>query len=46
MENFSKEFQEKYKNELIEIQDLNKLINVSEFKETKDIIEKNFQFYL
>jgi len=46
MDNFSKEFRVKYKNELIEIQDLNKLINVSEFKETKDIIEKNFQIYL
>ncbi|MFX1302907.1 MAG: hypothetical protein ACFE9X_06080 [Promethearchaeota archaeon] len=46
MENFAKEFKNKYKNELIEIQDLNKLINVSEFKETKDIIEKNFQMYL
>ncbi len=46
MDNFSKEFRDKYKNELTEIQDLNKLINVSEFKETKDIIEKNFQMYL
>jgi len=46
MDNFSKEFCIKYKNELTEIQDLNKLINVSEFKETKDIIEKNFQMYL
>ena len=46
MENFAREFKNKYKNELIEIQDLNKLINVSEFKETKDIIEKNFQMYL
>ncbi|MFX1599886.1 MAG: hypothetical protein ACFFB6_04755 [Promethearchaeota archaeon] len=46
MDNFAKEFRIKYKNELIEIQDLNKLINVSEFKETKDIVEKNFQMYL
>ncbi len=46
MDNFSKEFRIRYKNELIEIQDLNRLINVSEFKETKDIIEKNFQIYL
>ncbi len=46
MDKFAKEFKEKYKNELTEIQDLNKLINVSEFKETKDIIERNFQTYL
>lgn len=46
MDNFAKDFKNKYKNELLEIQDLNKLINVSEFKETKDIIKKNFQIYL
>ncbi|MFX1363592.1 MAG: hypothetical protein ACFFCE_09720 [Promethearchaeota archaeon] len=46
MDNFSKEFRNKFKSELTEIQDLNKLINVSEFKETKDIIEKNFQIFL
>ncbi|NVM37322.1 MAG: hypothetical protein HWN81_17130 [Candidatus Lokiarchaeota archaeon] len=46
MDNFSKDFRDKFKNELTEIQDLNKLINVSEFKETKDIIENNFHMYL
>ncbi|MFX1380349.1 MAG: hypothetical protein ACFFA4_14780 [Promethearchaeota archaeon] len=46
MDKFAKEFREKYKNELTEIQDLNKLINVSEFNETKAIIENNFQVYL
>ena len=46
MDNFAVEFKNKYINELVEIQDLNKLINVSEFKETKDIVEKNFQMYL
>jgi len=46
MDKFAKEFKEKYRKELTEIQDLNKLINVSEFKETKDIIESNFQMYL
>jgi hypothetical protein len=46
MENFAREFKNKFKNELTEIQDLNKLINVSEFKETKYIVEKNFQTYL
>ena len=30
----------------MEIQDLNKLINVSEFSDTKEIIEKNFEIFL
>jgi len=46
MESFTLEFKSKFENELNEIQDLNKLINVSEFKETKDIVEKIFQMYL
>jgi len=46
MDNFAQEFRAKYKNELIEIQDLNKLINVSEFNETKEIVERHFQNYL
>jgi len=46
MDKFAKEFKDKYEIELTEIQDLNKLINVSEFKETKGIIESNFQMYL
>jgi hypothetical protein len=46
IDNFTNDFRNKYKNELTEIQDLNKLINVSEFKETKEIIEKSFQGYL
>ncbi len=46
MEKFTINFKRKYENELLEIQDLNKLINVSEFKETKDIVEKSFQLYL
>jgi hypothetical protein len=46
MNNFAKDFKNKYKKELTEIQDLNKLINVSEFKETKEIIERSFQIYL
>ncbi|MHA1293720.1 MAG: hypothetical protein ACTSQJ_13760 [Promethearchaeota archaeon] len=46
MRNFSLEFQNKYKNELLEIQDLNKIINVSEFKDTKEMIEKNFHIYI
>jgi len=46
MNNFALEFRLKYTNELTEIQDLNKLINVSEFNETKNIIERNFHMYL
>jgi hypothetical protein len=46
MDKFGREFKEKYQNELTEIQDINKIINVSEFNETKDIIENNFQMYL
>jgi len=46
MKKFAKDFRNKYKEELFEIQDLNKLINVSEFKGTKELIEKGFQLYL
>jgi len=46
MEKFAFEFRNKYKDELLEIQDLNKLINVSDFKETGGLIEKGFQLYL
>jgi hypothetical protein len=46
MVNFTNDFKDRYKNDLLEIQDLNKIINVSEFKDTKEIIEKNFKIYL
>ncbi|MFX1376538.1 MAG: hypothetical protein ACFFA0_12070 [Promethearchaeota archaeon] len=46
MENFTFEFRNKYKDELLEIQDLNRLINVSEFKQTGELIEKGFQLYI
>ncbi|MHA2035459.1 MAG: hypothetical protein ACW98X_03440 [Promethearchaeota archaeon] len=46
MKQFTLKFRNKYKDELIEIQDLNKLINVSEFTETKELIEKDFNLYL
>ncbi|NVM16823.1 MAG: hypothetical protein HWN80_03845 [Candidatus Lokiarchaeota archaeon] len=46
LNNFSNEFKLKYKNELNEILDINKIINVSEFSNLKDLIEKNFQLYL
>ena len=43
---FSEEFGKKYSEELNDIQDLNKIINISEFEGTKDLIERNFQLYL
>jgi hypothetical protein len=46
MDKFMEEFSVKYKDELNEIQDLNKMINVSEFNETEQIIKTNFQVYL
>lgn len=46
MNKFSSEFKLKYKNELSEILDINKIINVSEFSGLKDLIEKNFALYL
>ena len=46
LDNFTKEFREKYENELNDIQDLNKIIDISDFKDTKEIIEKNFKIYL
>ena len=45
-ENFIRDFKNRYETELNEIQDLNKMINVSEFEDTKEIIENNFQVYL
>ncbi|MFO8016995.1 MAG: hypothetical protein R6U96_00020 [Promethearchaeia archaeon] len=46
MKSFSTQFCEKYKDELDEIQDLNKMINVSEFKEADAIVRENFEIYL
>jgi hypothetical protein len=46
MKQFTSEFKNRYKEELLEIQDLNKLINVSEFTETRELIEKEFSVYL
>lgn len=46
MGNFSKEFQDYYQKELADILDLNRIIDVTEFSDTKEIIEKNFQIYL
>ena len=46
MLNFSIEFKRKYEDELTDLQDINRLINVSEFSGVKEIVEKNFQLYL
>ena len=46
MEKFMIDFESRYETELNMIQDLNKIINVSEFEEVKDIVEKNFHMYL
>ncbi|MFX0029296.1 MAG: hypothetical protein ACFE8B_08810 [Candidatus Hermodarchaeota archaeon] len=46
MSKFTLHFKDTYSNELLEIQDLNRLINVSEFKETGELIEQEFQLYL
>ncbi|MFX0041499.1 MAG: hypothetical protein ACFE8L_01185 [Candidatus Hodarchaeota archaeon] len=43
---FTNEFKIKYREELTEIQDLNKLINISNFNETINLIEKYYQNYL
>ncbi|MHA1194094.1 MAG: hypothetical protein ACTSP9_17705, partial [Promethearchaeota archaeon] len=50
MEPFSEEFKNKYKKELNDIQDLNRIIDVSDFIadfiDTKEIIKHHFQLYL
>lgn len=46
LKNFSLEFKQKYKDNLNEILDINKIINVSEFSDLKELIEKNFELYL
>ncbi|MBD3253977.1 MAG: hypothetical protein GF383_02740 [Candidatus Lokiarchaeota archaeon] len=46
MERFMNEFIVKYENELNEIQDLNKLINMADFLETEEMVKRNFKIYL
>jgi hypothetical protein len=46
MKKFSIEFNQKYKDNLNEILDINKIINVSEFSDLKELIERNFNLYL
>lgn len=43
---FTENFKNKFHEELLEIQDLNKLINVSDFNGAKELIEQGFQLYL
>jgi len=42
---FSNDFNSKYKNKLLDIQDLNRLINISEFTDIKELVEKHFHLY-
>ncbi len=42
---FSNDFNSKYKNKLLDIQDLNRLIDISEF-DIKELVEKHFQLYI
>ena len=46
METFMIDFESRYETELNMIQDLNKIINVSEFEDVKELVEKNFNIYL
>lgn len=46
MNTFTENFKNKFHEELLEIQDLNKLINVSDFNGAKELIEQGFQLYL
>jgi len=46
MDPFSEEFKNNYKKELNDIQDLNRIIDVSDFIDTEEIIQHHFQLYL
>lgn len=46
MKDFTSQFKRRFMLELTEIYDLNRLINVSDFEETKEIIEDIFEMYL
>jgi len=46
LEKLNQKFKEKYKNELNEIEDINRIINVSEFEETDKIIEEYFKIFI
>jgi len=42
---FSIDFNNKYKDILLDIQDINQLINISGFIDVKELVEKHFQLY-
>ena len=42
---FSNDFKNRYKDILLDIQDINRLINISEFIDIKELVEKHFQLY-
>ena len=46
IEQFSKHFKNQFIQELSEIRDLNRIINVSEFKAANEIVEQIFELYL
>lgn len=46
MEPFSEEFKNQFKKELNHIQDLNRIIDISDFIKTEEIIKHHFQLYL
>ncbi len=43
---FSNDFNEQFNEQLLDIQDLNRLINISEFIDIKELVEKHFQLYI
>jgi len=42
----SGEFKNQYRDELVQILDLNRIIDVAEFNDAKTLIERNFRLYL
>lgn len=46
LRDFTNEFMKKYNSELADIQDLNRMISVSNFGDARELIEKSFSMYL
>ncbi len=46
LQNFTNEFKSFFRKELTEILDYNKIINMSDFFGTREIVTKNFKFYI
>ncbi|MHA1763221.1 MAG: hypothetical protein ACTSYC_05605, partial [Promethearchaeota archaeon] len=46
LEEFTRDFVQKFNQDLLEITDLNKLINLSEFKGAEEFVKKHFYIYL